>query len=505
MEESIHRLKDIDGEITLLIRSRSLLDWDQETYMPEKAIDERARQIALLERLIHERITSPETGELLAKLGVDEEHAPGPGVYTDIDAAFLRETSRRYDKAVRLPDSLVSEIALQASLAQARWAVARRESDFSLFAPHLSTLLTLIREKADCLGFRKDRYEPLLDEYEPWLKPEVLDEILEKLKPRLGALLNRITATGKTKTNNFLSREFPVEKQKAFGRFILEKMGFEFERGRLDTSAHPFTTALGSSDIRLTTRYNPRHFSTGCFGIIHECGHGLYDLGFSESLSGTLLENGTSLGIHESQSRLWENIVGRSLPFWQAFYPKLNELFPDVLADVDTDAFYRGINAVEPSLIRVEADEVTYNLHIILRYELERKLINEELAVEDLPDAWNRESRKLLGVSPGNDSEGVLQDIHWSFGAFGYFPTYTLGNLYSSQFYMTMKKETANLEEEVKKGNLIIIREWLKNRIHQHGRVHPAHELCRIVTGSPLDHEHFLTYLNEKYGALYGC
>jgi carboxypeptidase Taq len=504
MDESLHQLKKYDKEIKLLIHCRALLDWDQETYMPVKAIDERAEQIALLERLIHERVTSPEIGSLLEKLGVSDENPGGSGNYTDIEHAFLREMYRRYRKAIKLPDKLVADIAEKACIAQARWAAAKKASDFSLFAPHLKTLLSLIREKADCLGYKTERYEPLLDDYEPWMDPSDLNRIFKNLMPELSALLQNITATGKTIEIGFLSREYEEEKQKTFGLLILEKMGFDKKRGRLDISAHPFTTSVGSSDVRLTTRYNRNYFNTGMFGVIHECGHGLYDLGFSESLWGTLLANGTSLGIHESQSRLWENIIGRGFAFWQAFYPHLQELFPEALGSVDITSFYRGINAVEPSLIRVEADEVTYNLHIILRYTLEKKLINEELTVDDLPEAWKEESEKLFGITPGRDAEGVLQDIHWSGGAFGYFPTYTLGNLYSAQFYMTMKKEIADIEEEVKTGNLIIIRDWLEEHIHKHGSVYPAHELCRLVTGETLNPNYFIGYLKQKYGDIYG-
>jgi carboxypeptidase Taq len=504
MEDPLYQLKQHDKEIKLLIHCRALLDWDQETYMPEKAIDERAEQIALLERLIHERVTSPAMGSLLEKIGVNDENPDGPGKYTDIERALVREMYRRYRKAIKLPDILVAEIAQKACIAQSRWAVAKRESDFTLFAPHLQTLVSLIREKADHLGYNTDPYEPLLDDYEPWMDPVDLDRLFENLKPELKVLQQHITEKGRKIEKGFLSREYAEEKQKTFGLFILEKMGFDERKGRLDISAHPFTTSAGSSDVRLTTRYNRHNLNTGVFGIIHECGHGLYDLGFSRALWQTLLANGTSLGIHESQSRLWENIIGKGLPFWQAFYPRLQALFPESLGDVDVINFYRGINAVEPSFIRVEADELTYNLHIILRYTLEKALINEELTVHELPEAWREESAKLLGIKPERDADGVLQDIHWSGGAFGYFPTYTLGNLYSAQFYMTMKKEIADIEEEVKKGNLLVIRDWLTHNIHIHGSVYPALKLCRKVTGEELNPHYFIAYLTQKYGEIYG-
>lgn len=503
MNEIIKNLKKTDSCIQRLIQTRSLLEWDQETYMPEAAIGGRAEQIALVESLIHERITDPKVGESFDKIGVNDDSPEGPGNLEKPDRSFLREMYREYRRNMRLPKELVYKIARQASLAQAKWAEARNASDFNIFAPDLKNLINLACEKAECLGYDKDRYEPLLDEYEPWMKPAQIDEIFSKLSEKLKPLLVQIMQSDKKVDDKIIERKYPVAKQREFGISVLKSMGFDFTRGRLDISAHPFTTTLGSSDIRITTRYNENYFNSGIFGIIHECGHGLYEANFSKGIQGTLLARGTSLGIHESQSRLWENIIGRSKSFWTACFPVLKRLFADVLSDVSFTTFYEAINAVKPSFVRVEADEVTYNLHIILRYNLERELVSGNLSIEDLPYAWREESKKLLGIVPERDSEGVLQDIHWSMGAFGYFPTYTLGNLYSAQFYRSMQNEIPDIEDQIKNRNLEPVLCWLKENIHQYGSIYPADQLCLKVTGENLNPDYFIDYLTGKYREIY--
>jgi len=510
MEDIIKNLRKIDSDIQCLIYTRSLLEWDQETYMPGGAIDGRAEQIALIESLIHDKITNPKVGESFDKIGINDNCLADPksmGTHykslLELEKSFLREMYREYRRNIRLPKELVYKIAKQTSLAQAKWVEARKASDFNIFAPNLKTLIQLTIQKADYLGYEKDRYEPLLDEYEPWVKPEQIDKIFSKLSVRLKPLLSKIVNSRKKIDEKIIERTFPIAKQREFGISILESMGFDFTRGRLDISAHPFTTTLGSSDIRLTTRYNENYFNSGIFGIIHECGHGLYELGFSKEIQGTLLARGTSLGIHESQSRLWENIVGRGKSFWYAYFPALKKLFADVLSDISLDTFYEAINAVKPSFIRVEADEVTYNLHIILRYNLERALISGDLSADDLPDAWREESEKLLGIIPEKDSEGVLQDIHWSMGAFGYFPTYTLGNLYSAQFYRNMQNEIPDIEDQIENKNLRPVLNWLKENIHQYGSIYPADQLCLKVTGENLKPDYFIDYLERKYKGIY--
>jgi carboxypeptidase Taq len=396
------------------------------------------------------------------------------------------------------------ELARQGALAQSKWVEARESSDFSIFSPSLGTVVGLVRELASALGYREEPYDPLLDEYEPYMKTRDLEKIFASFLPRLQDLVTRITAAGRGPDTSFLSRSYPLERQELFGRRVLETMGYDFSRGRLDISAHPFTSKMGTSDVRLTTRYNPNYFNTGIFGSIHEGGHGIYEQGAGAELGGTLLADGASMGLHESQSRMYENLIGRSLPFWKHFYPRLRELFPDALGDIDLPAFYRGINAVRPSLIRVEADEVTYNLHIVLRFNLEKAMLDGSLAVKDLPEAWNEQSEQLLGLTPPGAAEGVLQDIHWCWGEIGYFPTYALGNLYSAQFYAAMKRDLPGLEESVARGDFSMAGNWLGEKIHSQGRLYPAGELCARVTGRELDPACFLDYLEAKYTEIYG-
>jgi carboxypeptidase Taq len=331
----------------------------------------------------------------------------------------------------------------------------------------------------------------------------MVTSLFDGMEPRLRELLGRISERPQP-DDSFLHTEYPVDLQERFGKQLLGEMGYDFRRGRLDVSAHPFSTTLGRDDVRLTTRYNPHYFKTSVFGTIHEGGHGLYELGFDPAFGGTILADAASLGIHESQSRLWENMIGRSLPFWDCHLPSLREIFPGQLDGVTPERFYRAVNRVEPSLIRVEADEVTYNLHIILRFRLETALLANDLRVDDLPAAWNEQSSLLLGIRPDRDAVGVLQDVHWSLGLFGYFPTYALGNLYAARFLETMRGDIPDLDDRIRKGNLTAILDWLRGAIHRHGSVYPASELCRRVTGSELAPDAFIEYLERKYAAVYG-
>ncbi len=503
MQRAVERLKEISREVKLLEHTAALLSWDQETYMPELAVEERSEQLSLLEGLVHERITSPETAEQLDRAGSSDERPEGDPGLPGLDRAFLRQMHRLWRKRTKLPKDLVTRLAKQASVSQSVWIQARKESDFSRFAPQLGRLLDLVLEKASLLGFEGHPYDPLLDEYEPWMTTARVASLFDRMEPRLRELLGRISSRPQPE-DSFLLTEYPVDLQERFGKQVLADMGYDFRRGRLDVSAHPFTTTLGRDDVRLTTRYNPRYFKTSIFGTIHEGGHGLYELGFDPALGGTILADAASLGIHESQSRLWENMIGRSRPFWDHYLPPLRELFPVQLDGVTLDRFYRAVNRVEPSLIRVEADEVTYSLHIILRFRLEVALLSKDLRVEDLPAAWNEQSERLLGIRPDSDAAGVLQDVHWSLGLFGYFPTYALGNLYAAQFLETMRGDLPGLDDRLREGNLTVILDWLRSRVHRHGSVFPASELCRRVTGSELDPDAFIGYLERKYAAVYG-
>lgn len=496
-------LRKIDHEVYLLRHVSSLLGWDQETYMPSRGIGERAEQISLLETLIHEKIISSATRETLEKAkeipdrDVEAEEEAGFTSFSPIiRAAFLREWERRIERACKIPKSLVSRFSYATSLGQAKWAEAKKEASFGLFKPYLQEIVTLVRELAAALEFKETPYDPLLDEYEPGMTCAVLSPLFEQLQKDLTPILEQIIATSRI-DDTCLHVPFPREAQEAFGKRILDAMGFPWERARLDVSVHPFTSTLGRDDVRITTRYNPTYFPTALFGIIHEAGHGLYDLGFGDEIRGTTLAEGVSLGIHESQSRFWENCIGRHRAFWMYWFPILKREYLPALEEVPFETFLKAINRVRPSLIRVEADEVTYPLHIILRYQLEKALIEGSLS--DLPVAWNDGMEKLLGIRPAHDGEGVLQDIHWSMGSFGYFPTYALGTLYATQFFTSLLNENPQVLKEVEQGEYGTIVQWLKERVHRHGKVYTAEELCRRISGSPIDSKYFLQYVREKY------
>ncbi len=503
MNSSLEKLKEIDREIQLLEHTTALLGWDQETYMPEKAIDERAQQQSLLSGIMHDKLTGKETGALLSSLGITDPSKAAESSFSELDRAFLRKFSRDYYRETKIPKELVVDFSREASLSQAAWIEARKKSDFSVFAPHLEKLLELTKEKAEKIGYPAHPYDALLAEYAPFATTSYVKKIFETLKPKLRDLVKEISRTEQV-DDSFLKKKYPADLQEKFGREILLDLGYEFDRGRLDVSAHPFTTTLGFDDIRLTTRYSEDSFKSGLFGIIHECGHGLYELGIDREIAGTVLAQGTSLGIHESQSRTWENMIGLSLPFWRYYYPKLQKVFPSQLEGITVDQFYRGINRSEPSLIRIDADEVTYSLHIILRFELELQMISGELKVRDLPDAWNSGMKDLLGITPSNDAEGVLQDVHWSFGAIGYFPTYALGNLYGAQFYRKMDRDLGGIDEIMERGDFKKILGWLRDNIHRHGSIYTAEELCMNATGETLNPDYFIDYLEKKYSGIYG-
>ena len=502
MEKKIERLKKISGDIMLMQHTIAMLGWDQETYMPPAAIEERSEQLSLLETMLHQKSTDPEIGELLSGLGADENNPFGDSSLSQFDRALIRAFFRDYTKNTKLPTELVSKIAGQTSIAQNVWVKARGESDFSLFSPELKKLLALIKEKADYLGYEDHPYDALLDEFEPEMKTAQVKEVFEDARDNLADLVQRV-ADAPQVDDSMLRLNYPPQKQEAFGRLVLKDMGFDMTRGRLDKSAHPFTTTLGRDDVRLTARYKEDFFGTGLFGIIHEGGHGLYELGYSEDIRGTLLADAASLGIHESQSRTWENIIGRSYSFWQHYFPLLQKYFPENLQNIQVDDFYRAINKVQPSHIRIDADEVTYSLHIILRFELETKLITGSLEVDDIPDAWRDLSDTLLGIVPEKDADGALQDIHWSMGGIGYFPTYALGNFYSAQFFEAMKKQREMVENEIGEGKLEGILAWLRDNIHQYGRALTAEQLCRQVTGESLNPHYYIEYLKDKYSAIY--
>ncbi len=499
---ALDRLKEIDREAKSLREISALLEWDHQVMMPPRGAHGRGEQSALLAGEIHKRETNPEIGDLLDVLGASDANPFGDSSINESDRRLIRAFHKDFTEATRLPAELVQRIARVTTNAHAVWAEARRKNEFSLFQPHLEEIVECTLERADRLGYEDHPYDALLDQYETGMKTAEVASVFRELREGLVPLVRSIKDAPQVYAD-FLTRHFPAEEQETFGRKVLEALHFDPERTRLDASVHPFTISFGLDDARITTRYDESYFPTALFGIIHEAGHGLYELGFSRDFEGTRLADAASLGIHESMSRFWENVVGRGRAFWHHWFPIFKEHFPSQLDGVDLETFYRGINKVEPSFIRVEADEVTYSLHVILRFELERMLIGKELSVAELPDAWREQSRDLLGISPSNDSDGVLQDIHWSGGAIGYFPTYALGNVYGLQFVSAMRKALPQMDNQIRAGEFGQIKGWLDAQIHAPGRSETPSEICQRVTGGPMSAQPFLDYVTQKYTDVY--
>lgn len=493
-------------EIQRINSAASVLSWDQETYMPAGGGEARAEQIAVLQGLAHQKLVSGEVEKFLRQwidpVTGQVYEQPDDG-WDEPSRSLLREVWRDFSRAKKLPSDFVIALSRECSLAQQVWSEAREQSRFGQFLPNLRTVLSLKREEAQYLGYEASPYDALLDVYEPGSTIATLQPLFAQLKARLVPLLKRITNSPVRIDDSILRYSYDQARQLEFGRLVLIAMGYDFERGRLDQSAHPFTTSFHPTDVRVTTRVHEHELQSCLFSCIHEGGHGLYDQGLDPRYYGTPLGESVSLGIHESQSRLWENCVGRSRAFWRFFYPILQQTFHHQLRGVDIDRFYAAINCVKPSLIRVEADELTYNLHIMLRFEIERDLIEGRTQPDDLPAIWNDKMEAYLGIRPKQDAEGVLQDVHWSMGAFGYFPTYTLGNLYAVQFYEQAKLEIPHLEDEIAAGQLMVLRRWLEQKIHRWGRMFTPDRLAQRVTGTGVSPEPFLAYVEKKYGELY--
>jgi carboxypeptidase Taq len=488
----IHRVKDYN----LLSSCGAVLGWDERTYMPHEGSAHRAEQMALMARLTHEMATAPQIGELLAEVegGTLDEDA----------AANVREIRRSYDRAVKLPPELVEELARTTTRAQQVWQEARAANDFAAFRPWLEKIVALKRREADAIGYKESPYDALLDEYEPGATAAEITQVFAALRDDLVPLVQAILGSGKKAPHDVLEREYPVEPQRTFGEAAAKAIGFDFAAGRLDVTTHPFCSGIGPGDCRITTRYNVRHFNEAFFGILHESGHGIYEQGLAAEHFGTPLGSACSLGIHESQSRLWENQVGRGRPFWEHFFPRAKEAFPAALGDVSLDRWLFAINDVRPSFIRVEADEATYNMHIILRFELEQALISGDLKPADALGAWNEKFKQFFDLTPPTHAQGCLQDIHWSMGGLGYFPTYTLGNLYAAQLMEAARRDLGDLDGDFRKGDFGRLKGWLNEKVHRPGQRWRPGDLCRRVTGRPLSHKPLIAYLRGKYAPLYG-
>ncbi len=488
-------------EIGVLGSVASVLGWDERTQMPPKGTDHRAAQASLLATLLHERFTAPHIGESLAEL----EASPLVSDAESDMAVNVRETRRAYDRARKLPAALVEELSRTAVLAQQVWGAARAKNDYAMFAPWLEKILTLKRQEAECVGFASGNpYDALLDEFEPGETAEGVRQTFEQLRGPLIELIGRIVDSGRTAPIEILERNYPPAAQNQMARDAAAAVGFDFDAGRLDVSLHPFCTGLGPGDTRMTTRYDPKYFGDAFFGVLHETGHGLYDQGLDPAHFGTPCGEAVSLGIHESQSRMWENLVGRSRPFWRHFLPIVRRTFPDAMVGVSDDTWYAAINDLRPSLIRTEADEATYNLHVLLRFELEQAMLRGELSVAEVPSAWNQKMRKYLGITPPDDARGCLQDIHWSGGAIGYFPTYTLGNLYAAQFFEQARADLGDLDGQFARGEFARLLGWLRDRIHRHGKRFTGPQLVQRITGRPLSAQPLLNHLRRKAEEIYG-
>jgi carboxypeptidase Taq len=476
----------------------SLLSWDQETYMPPKAGAYRAEQLSQLAGLAHSLGTSAEVGDWI-KACEDQLPPCADETENELRAANVREWRRDYDRATKLPARLVEDIARTTSLAREEWAQARRDSNFSTFAPWLEKILGLVREQADCWGYTTCAYDALLEGYEPGARAAALTPVFADLQRQLTPLLPALQKITSAVDPAKLEGNYPIPSQQMFNRQVAEAMGFDFEAGRIDTTVHPFCTEMGPKDCRLTTRYNARDFSSSLSGTMHEAGHGLYTQGLDAAYFGTPMGTYVSLGIHESQSRLWENQVGRSRDFWKHWYPRAHEVFPD-LAALPLDEFWLLINLVKPSHIRVDADEATYNLHIILRFEIEQKLISGELPVADLPAAWNARFEELFQIPVPDDARGCLQDTHWALGLIGYFPTYTLGTLNAAQLFAAALRQVPELDGDLQEAKYDRLLTWLQENIHRHGRRYSPFELIERATGEAPTATYFMDYLRAKYG-----
>jgi carboxypeptidase Taq len=499
MEDKLKQLKTILAEVADLVYARYLLSWDQETYMPPAGAEARGQQIGTLSKLEHIKFTSDEVGKLLDELTPAVAQLP-----PDSDEArLIQVTRRKYQQKIRVPSELIVELAELTSVAFSAWKQARAENNFARFQPYLEKIVDNRRRYAELFAPYDHIYDPLLDKYEPGMKTAQVQAIFNALRSQQVTLIQAISARSQVDAS-FLYQPYDSQKQWDFGIEVITKFGYPWQRGRQDIAPHPFTTEMGLNDVRITTRILPEYVGSALFSTMHECGHALYNLGIDPALARTPLSELDSLALHESQSRMWENLVGRSLPFWEHFYPRLQEYFPSQLGNVDLKTFYKGINQVKPSLIRVEADEATYNLHIMLRLEIEIALIEGSLQVKDLPEAWNSRMQDYLGLTPPDDRDGVLQDVHWADGYIGYFSTYALGNLVSVQLWECINADIPDLPDQIRRGEFAILLGWLRDKIHRHGTKFEAQELIERVTGSRIDPAPYMRYLTTKYSDIYG-
>jgi carboxypeptidase Taq len=500
MEEQMRELRARLTEINDLNSAAAVLSWDQNTYMPPGGAAARGRQMATLRRLSHEKATDEALGELLETLAPYEQSL----AFDHDDAALIRVARRGFERNTRIPARLVAEVAAQGAASYNAWTRARPANDVATMIPHLERTLELSRRVAECFPGYQHIADPLINFADYGMAAETVRALFAELRARLVPLAQAITALPPA-DDSCLRRHYPEAEQKAFGEQIARAFGYDFSRGRQDKTAHPFATRFASGDVRITTRFDERYLAEGLFSTLHEAGHAMYEQGIDPAYDGTVLARGTSSGVHESQSRLWENLVGRSRPFWEHYYPRLQQVFPAQLGDVSLDTFYRAINKVERSLIRTDADEVTYNLHVMIRFDLELAMLEGSLAVKDLPEAWNARYTSDLGITPPEPKDGVLQDVHWFYSNIGgQFQGYTIGNILSGQFFAAARAANPGLEAAIARGDFTTLHGWLREQIYTHGSKYTTAELVERVVRGPLSIEPYMAYLTTKYSELYG-
>lgn len=495
VQQRLQEFKSYLRKIGYLGNALALADWDMRVYMPKKGVDSRSDMVTYLSGEIYKLETSDQMREYL-------EYFEGINDLDLVTEAMVKNCRKNYDQTKKIPEERYTEFVKVASKSGMAWEGAKEKSDFSIFQPYLEKVVEFKKEFVGYWGYEGDRYNTLLDFYEPSITVKKLDEVFGELREGIVNILEKIKSSKVEIKSDFFNKSFSKEQQAEFNTMLLEKIGYDFEAGRLDESVHPFTTDFGNKDVRITTHYYENEFRSAVFSSLHEGGHGIYEQDIPDELEGTLLDGGASMGIHESQSRFYENIVGRSKEFWKYFYPEAQKRF-DQFKGISLEEFYKGVNEVKPSLIRIEADELTYSLHVIIRYEIEKELVNGRVEVKDLPKLWNAKYKEYLGVEPSRDAEGVLQDVHWSDGSFGYFPSYALGNLYGAQFLNRMVKDIPDFYERIENGDFSAIHQWLVENIHKHGAVYSPAELVKMVTGEELKAGYFIDYLYNKYSKIY--
>ncbi len=500
MKEKLDELYTLIAETNDLARAEAVLGWDQQAYMPAGGAAARAQQLATLSRLAHEKFTTERVGQLIDELTKATRDLP----YDDDTVSTLRVLKRDYVKAVRLPSAFVAELAVASGLATTAWAQARAANDWQAFEPHLARMLELKQRQTEYMGYTARRYDALLDDYEPDMTTAQVTAIFDAVRHELVPLTQALSARADRVDDAAIYRAYDVERQWTLAHKALRAIGYDFARGRMDHVPHPFCTTFSNHDVRVTNRALPDFFNSCLFGALHEGGHALYEQGSPDRFERTALAGGTSLSVHESQSRLWENLVGRSRAFWQYFFPEFKKTFRKNAADLDAEKMYRAVNKVQPSLIRVEADEVTYSLHVMLRFEAENLLLENKLKVSELPAWWDEAMSSYLGITPPDVAQGALQDVHWSMGLYGYFPTYSLGTILSAQLFDHARAQLGDLDEQFARGEFTPLREWLTANIYQHGRKYTLNEIALRVTGEPLQTRSYISYLKKKYSELYG-